>query len=716
MTERTKPMHWLSRVAERAGLPGTDGIPIDPSSPIEKSWKAVGDTCGVGERELATLVANAFRLELADFNTAEAHAIKLVPDSLAKKYQVFPLREDDRHIVVATCDPTNIEIEQALGFASGRTPIFRIATPSELHEAILHYYAPDQAVENLLTSVDAEIADSVRLVEVHKPEVEDTTELTAGPVVKLTNLVIQDAINQGASDVHIQPGTTGGNVRFRIDGVLRHYMQLPMPALSRVVSRIKIIGALDIADRLRPQDGRARIAIGNVNYDLRISTVPTRGSEKAVIRILDSEHSNTLDTIDMPDPERRRFEKLLSSREGIVVVTGPTGSGKTTTLYAALQYLATEDVNIMTVEDPVEYELAGLTQIQVETKQGVTFASALRAILRQDPDVILIGEIRDAETAQIAVQAALTGHLVLATLHTNDAIGAIRRFVDLGVDRSSIAETLRGATAQRLMRRVCKKCAEPVAGSMTPEEKMFSQTYGVAQTVRAVGCERCGDSGYQGRIPIVEMFTMSPTIEEMVVSGQTTTPLTAAAVQGGMRTLRSVALERVNQGVTTLQEVARVLGDADESPSGEVPEKAQTNSTMPPSDEEQEETPSIQVMVVDDDGVVRTVARALLEREGYVVTEAADGSEALALVSKGAKWDLMILDLDMPEVNGRQVLERVRSSVGTAATPVIVLTGSTDPSTEIELMEQGADDYIRKPIDPPRFAARVKAALRRASV
>ena len=296
------------------------------------------------------------------------------------------------------------------------------------------------------------------------PSLEDAA---SGPLVNLTNVILKEAVESGASDIHLQPMAHGGVIRYRIDGVLRNSGNMPLSVLTRVVSRIKIMAKLDIADRLRPQDGRAKVGFGDRQVDLRISTVPTRSAEKMVIRILDSEEAKGLEEVGIQEPELSHFRHLLTHREGIVVVTGPTGSGKTTSLYAALQHIHDENINIMTVEDPVEYELPGLTQIQVETKQGVTFAAALRAILRQDPDVVFVGEIRDLETAQIAAQASLTGHLVLSTLHTNDAAGTVGRFVDMGLDRPTLAETLRGALAQRLVRRICPLCSEPVDGDLT---------------------------------------------------------------------------------------------------------------------------------------------------------------------------------------------------------------------------------------------------------
>ena len=388
----------------------------------------------------------------------------------------------------------------------------------------------------------------------------------------------------------------------------------------------------------------------------------------------------------------------------------------------------------MTVEDPVEYEIPGLTQIQVELKQGVTFASALRAVLRQDPDVIFVGEIRDQETAEIAAQASLTGHLVLATLHTNDAIGSIRRFIDLGLDPTAVVETLRGAFAQRLVRRVCPHCAEPALDSLTVVEERLQERYECPVTIRAQGCDRCVDQGYFGRIPVTEFLTPSQDLIRLILDDAPPFELQNQAVGEGMRTLTESALARVQAGETTLEEVERVVGATDQpqektasrSSVGHAAASIDTGGASPGnagarpvehSSENGEFDPEFgppHVLLVDDDAAIRLIARAILEKLDYRVSEAADGSEALARLAKGELFNLMVLDLDMPLLGGREVLRAVRQSLATAGLPVVVLTGTPDPDAEVELMEEGADDYIRKPIDPPRFQSRIKAAVRRA--
>ena len=621
-------MHWLAAAAARAGLKGADVLVIPGDTGVVDAWEIASRTLGVSPPDLAKTLAPTFGLAEADFDKAAPRALTLLPERIARKYHVFPLREDERHLVVATADPTNIEVEHAIGFAAGRRPVFELATPAAIEEALFAAYNADRGMEQLLSSVDEQIADAVRVVEELEPETVLASEVDSAPVVKLTNLVLRDAIQQNASDIHIEPGAKGGTVRFRVDGVMRQYMQLPMLALNRVVSRIKVLGKLDIADRIRPQDGRSRVAVEGRYIDLRISTVPTREAEKAVIRILRPENTRKLDEVGITPRELARLRQLLNCRDGIVIVTGPTGSGKTTTLYSAIRELATGQVNISTVEDPVEYELPGITQIQVDTKRGITFANSLRALLRQDPDVIFVGEIRDAETAQIAAQAAMTGHLVLATLHTNDAMSSVARLLDLGLDRQTIATTLRGVLAQRLIRRVCPDCAQPLIGALTEEEEMLGARYGVLPLSRAVGCKRCGNSGYRGRLPLIEVAVITPALADMIAGGTTAHALQRAAVAQGMAPLRDVAVARVRRGETTLQEVERVIGDQIED---------QPQESGPPA-----------ILVVNADPAWRRMARALLEGGGFRVVEAVDASQAMQLMGTQEDFALMVTDLMMP--------------------------------------------------------------------
>jgi len=622
-------MHWLAAAARRAALKGAEAVVIPAESSLADAWDVAARTLGLSSDELTKVIAPVLGLAAAELDNVDARALAFIPERIARQYQVFPLEEDKRALVVATADPTNIDLEQAVGFAAGRRIQLRLASPNAIAAAQLQAYGTDAVIEQLLSSVDEQVAEAVRLVDDLEPEQVASAEIDAAPVVKLTNLILRDAVAQGASDIHIEPGVRIGVVRFRVDGVLRRYMHLPMTALHRVVSRIKVLGKLDIADRIRPQDGRSKVVIEGRHIDLRISTVCTRDAEKAVIRILRPENTRKLDEIGITPAELARLRQLLGCRDGIVIVTGPTGSGKTTTLYSAIREIATGEINVSTVEDPVEYELAGITQIQIDPKRGITFANSLRALLRQDPDVIFVGEIRDRETAEIAAHAAMTGHLVLATLHTNDAISTIARLADLGLDRQTIAATLRGTLAQRLVRRLCTSCAQPVNGNLNHEEEALAQRYGTIPQWRAAGCKRCGNSGYRGRLPVVEVAIVTSALAEMIATGVTTQMLQRAAMGQGMQTMRELALAQVRAGLTTLQEVQRVVGDV-------------------VADGARAESDAAAILVVNADANWRRMARALLEGVGFHVTEAVDAEEAIRLGRTGQMFTLTVTDMLMP--------------------------------------------------------------------
>jgi len=693
--------HWLFRVAERAGVQAADRPALTPSTSVRDAWSRVTKALGINDRQLATIVAGHFRLEVADLGAADRAAAESVPESVARKFHIFPIEQTDRQLIVATCDPTDLDAERSLAFASGRSVVFQVASPGEIRSALDGGFATDSALESLLEGLASgsnRQQEEVDFLEDQGPDSVSEEDAESGPVIQVTNLIIREAIEAGASDIHIEPGREKGKVRIRVDGVLRSHMELPMIAMNRVISRIKITGKLDITDRLRPQDGKARVRVRGQAYDLRISTLPAGGAEKCVIRILDSTQNQTLEDLQLPEYELKRFRELLKHREGVVLVTGPTGSGKTTTLYGALRELADGKVNIMTVEDPVEYDLPAITQTQVEKKQGMTFASALRAILRQDPDIILVGEIRDKETAETAAQAALTGHLVLATVHANDAVSAVARLADLGLQHSTVATALRGALAQRLLRQVCPACAEPVRGSFTEEEERLRKAYETDPVVRAVGCSECGFTGYRGRLPVQEVMIFDTRIQEAIELRKGHATLQRLAIQGGMRTLKDVAVDWVTQGRTTLVEVERVIGQ------------------MQDHEEAEERKGPPRILIVDDEEEARLMMSTLLQGEGFEVRTVEDGQKAKDILSHDPDWSLLILDLLMPRMDGRELLRWIRGAVDTMAIPVLVRTGKEGEEAEAEILEAGADDYLTKEMQANRFLARVRAILRRSAL
>jgi Tfp pilus assembly pilus retraction ATPase PilT/CheY-like chemotaxis protein len=512
---------------------------------------------------------------------------------------------------------------------------------------------------------------------------------------------------------------------------------------------------MDIADRLRPQDGRCRVAVNGNPVDLRISTLPASLGEKAVIRILNTKATIlSLDALGFLAEERATVAKLLDNKEGILLVTGPTGSGKTTSLYAALRQVQGEGVNIVTVEDPVEYRLgSNIVQVQVHEKAGLTFATALRSILRQDPDVVLIGEIRDTETAQIAVQASLTGHLVLSTLHTNDAPNTVTRLVDMGMEAYKIASALRGIIAQRLLRRLCPHCRVRQTDPLPERVRKYLPSTG--ELYQAVGCNECAQTGYRGRFAILEIMTMTPELERLIGRGANADQIATEARSSGMRTLFDSGLRHVLSGETSVDELLRVTEPPreDEPKSkpaapGRGPEMRREDDhadgrsapaavaaarpdrisvpnlelgaafelleDLPPSRAELTRKGAM-VLLVDDEDQLRRVMRDLLQRQGYTVVEARDGAQALDEVDRHAP-DIVILDLNLPGVDGYSVLSQLRSRQATRQLPVIVLTAKGDEDNEVRVLELGADDFLTKPFRAKALAARLESALSRRRV
>jgi type II secretory ATPase GspE/PulE/Tfp pilus assembly ATPase PilB-like protein/8-oxo-dGTP pyrophosphatase MutT (NUDIX family) len=486
----------------------------------------------IGDDELTAAAASQLSLPVADLSVVSPDAISLVGERWARQYRILPLGTGPGWLEIATADPHDLDCERSLGFATGRRIRFALASPEPLERRI------DEAYRGLL---------AVNAGEIHAPptsveHLTSETEVAPGAsgeedqetnVVRILDRILADGVKARASDIHVEPEEQGIVVRHRLDGMLTNVRVISRSVAPALASRVKIISGLDIADRLRPQDGRARVAVNGQPVDLRISTLPASHGEKIVIRILDTRASiPSLDRMGFLEEELARIRLLLSSREGIMLVTGPTGSGKTTTLYAALAEIKAQGVNIVTVEDPIEYRIPGIVQVQVHERAGLTFGAALRSIMRQDPDVILVGEIRDRETAEIAIQASLTGHLVLSTLHTNDAASAVTRLMDIGVAPHKIATAVKGVLAQRLVRRRCTSCS--------------------------AGCGECSGTGFRGRLPVLESLIVTPEIERCIASGESSDRLSELARKGGMRSLWERGLEHVARGDTTVPELLRI--------------------------------------------------------------------------------------------------------------------------------------------------------------
>ena len=491
--------------------------------------------------------------------------LDLIPRDLAKAHKLVPIARVDKKLYVAMADPTNVLAVDDLKRRVQMEIMPMIATERAVGEALSGVHAAGQNMSDVLKQVAEEAAGEVE-VQSQKREDIDLDRLANdsedAPVIKIVNLILAQAIKEKASDIHLEPFQKTLKLRYRIDGELIQAESPPKALQLVITSRIKILAGLNIAERRVPQDGRFRIKVMGKEVDLRISILPTSHGEKVVIRILDkSALAGSVDTMGMDDETVRRFRKAIDAPHGMILVTGPTGSGKTTTLYSVLQELNSPQYNIVTVEDPIEYELMGVNQVAARPDIGLDFASALRSILRQDPDIVMVGEIRDNETADIAVKAALTGHQVLSTLHTNDAAGAIARLDDMGIEPFLIASSVIMACAQRLVRRVCINCRE----EFVPEPEMFERL-GMEPTAGAVfyhgvGCDRCKNRGYSGRAAIIEALPVSEAIRRLIIKRASAAVIKNQAITEGMKTLRMVGIDKALEGVTTLEEVWRVTAE-----------------------------------------------------------------------------------------------------------------------------------------------------------
>lgn len=520
----------------------------------------------VSERDLAEALSTQLKLPLvqpADYpDTPVTNGG--VSARFLKESRAIPLFEDEQGLTVAMANPTDDYVLAALRLATGKAVWPRVAMPSEWEAAFERLYGSGR-------SAMGQIVDSIGLADnlTDEEQIQHLKDLASeAPVIRLVNLMTARAVESRASDIHIEPFENRLKIRYRVDGVLREVESPPSRLSAAVISRIKIMAKLNIAERRLPQDGRIQLRAQGKEIDLRVSTVPTLWGESVVMRILDKA-SVVLDFAKLGFSSRtlKRFLDVLHQPHGIILVTGPTGSGKTTTLYTALQTINTPERKILTVEDPVEYQLEGVNQIQVKAQINLTFANALRAIVRQDPDVIMIGEMRDVETAGIAVQSALTGHLVLSTLHTNDAAGSITRLLDMGVEDYLLTSTINGILAQRLVRLLCTQCRQPYPAlpELADELRLHRFSDGRDITLyKPVGCEQCGGTGYRGRAAIMEFLVMSDSLRRMVLKHADAGELQAAAQKEGMDTMYEDGLRKAVAGLTTIEEVLRVTSQQEQ--------------------------------------------------------------------------------------------------------------------------------------------------------
>ncbi len=720
------------------------------------------------------------RVRLASL-TLDPEAAKLISEKIALKYECLPLKIEGKTLLMAMANPADCDAIQDVQFVSGHTVQPVVATRAEILDGIQEIYATDERMQDFLSKVTESrdvtiITPTPENVDLDQSESHSAAELA--PVVKMCNLIVREAIRCRASDVHLEPSLNCLHVRMRVDGVLREYIEVPKWLHHALVSRLKILASLDIAERRLPQDGRITVKSQNRSIDLRVSTLPTHFGEKVVLRFLGTLAIPELESMGLTAWQYNELTECLSQPQGLILLTGPTGSGKTTTLYSMINKRRSPEVNIVTVEDPIEYQLLGINQVQVNTKAGLTFAGSLRSILRQDPDVILVGEIRDLETAEIVFQAAVTGHLVMSTVHTSSSFSAVTRLLELGVDSFVMTSSLNMIVAQRLARRICENCKETYTPSPDLIKKCRLDDPGMV-FYRGRGCSECGKTGYAGRIGIFEILRMTNTLKDLVRQKASDTALRRAATVARTQTLLEDGLAKVRQGLTNPEELLRVVElEAEErhpcpqcgalihldykscpycafslrnqrpscgqdlkkewkvcpycssaitGPSAPA-DSGKTNRMGPKelqaSTLEQPQHPRVpaalppvmkpRILVADDDpGILKVVEKALQNLDLDVdVFLAADGAKVLEMIeSKGA--DLVILDVNMPKVDGFEVCDRLRKDLKTAFMPILMLTANTDQQSRTEGYLVGTDDYMNKPFTLSDFLARVTRLLRR---
>lgn len=653
---------------------------------------------------------------------------RIFDSALCWRRKFVPLWATDTTVYVVFANPMDYDAMEKVKFLTGKAVTAFLGLESEI-ESLLnrHYPRTDFSSDECPANVEV-LGES--------EEEYDVGKSSNPPIIKMVNKIISDAYTARASDIHLEPTQYSLDVRFRIDGVMHFVTDVPKRLQPYLLSRVKIMAGLDIAERRKPQDGRIRVRVNNSSLDLRVSTVPASYGEKIVMRLLIGEDGiMTMSSLGVPELARKRFERVLKQKGKMLLVTGPTGSGKTTTLYAAIHTIRDGSKNIETVEDPIELRIAGVNQIQVNEDAGVTFSSALRSILRQDPDVIMIGEIRDEETGRIALQAAQTGHLVLSTLHTNDALSAVTRLQHLGLEPYIIASSVAGVMAQRLVRSLCPHCRQHLEeGEIAHwQDVPVLKEFDFSKTFRPAGCAHCSYTGYYGRVGIYSYLDICDDVASAIGRGESETELKKIAIDRGFVTIEAAALELLSTGLTSLEEVGPYLkgpsgvsvttglmaiAEAADNISEEVMQPVMgielSVSSARTISSDTSLTKSIgksRLLLVEDDQNVRDVYRLLFEREMFAVETAVNGLDGLEKVFASPP-DIIVCDLMMPVMDGREFLQRLRSRPVTENIPVIFLTAVSTEKNEIDLLSLGASDFVAKDASPKILISRVLRLLR----
>ena len=708
------------------------------------------------ERDIAMGLARMLGLDTSELTNADVstQVARMLPRAVAERLSVIPVTLDGEVLTLAMSDPTNIvALDDVRLYTKVRSIRVIVATATAINSHLNRVWSLGESGDIVsLDGVEDDYAAS---------DDDETATVDDAPVVRLVHEILTDATRAAASDIHLEPERDGLRVRYRVDGLLRDVMTIPRAARSALTSRVKIVSGLDIAERRRPQDGRTKLEVDGRYIDARVSTLPTMHGEKVVVRLLNrTEGVVPLARVGLSDEHLEAFLETLVAPQGLILVTGPTGSGKTSTLYAAVTQLRTPDRNLVSLEDPIEIELPGVTQVQVRERAGMTFAKGLRSILRQDPDVILVGEVRDQETAELALRASLTGHLVFTTLHTNDAASAITRLVDMGVEPYLIASSLALVVAQRLVRVPCAICAAPYRPSPRTLE-LLGMTPADIETHtlrRGAGCDTCGTTGYRGRTAIFELLPVDAAVRAALTASPTEATIRSAARAAGASSLRTDGIAKALRGDTTLEEVLRVT----QADAGSVqrcghcrrivepgmaycpwcaaptvldvcgscsarlePEwrncpwcRTRVPSSdpvvlSPPPEPPVDGDRRRRVLAVDDDPSVTAMVSVALVDVADVVP-AATAEEALRICAL-EDVDMVVLDLHLPDLSGVEVTRLLRNDPRTTLLPLLLVTGSSDASLLDEARRAGVDDVIAKPVDPAELERLVARLLERTS-
>lgn len=658
---------------------------------------------------------------------------------------IAPLFEENNAVVTAVANPLALQEIRSAEFSIGKP--LRLVLTEEVK--ILRIFGERRGVTETIGS-NSESNEALETASPNEQEQpvgaegeQNGPDVNSAPVIKICNKIIADAIKAGASDIHVEPCAQHLEVRQRIDGKMRSVLEIPRRLQPNVITRLKLISGMDIAERRRPQDGRIRVRLADQAVDLRTSSIPTANGEKIVLRVLQGDNREfSFSALSMPEEIEAGVRRALKQRSRLLLTCGPTGSGKTTTLYTCLSTLNDGTINIETVENPIEMKIPGISQVQVNEAAGMTFASALRSILRQDPDVIMIGEIRDLETAEIAVQAAQTGHLVISTLHTNDAPSTITRLMNLGVPSHVLASSLAGVLAQRLVRKVCPHCSESYKPQGVVREVLSARGYSGEILKAGKGCAECNFVGYRGRTAIYSYLDIDEGLAALIEREAPVSEMLAHARRHGFRSLEESAAVLVTSRVSTYEEVQEYLVQAERQQSGRLEENAENfkapasipgnkaspitrknaiplQSAAPASIPAGQATPQQQpasafvkpkVLIIDDDPDIRTVFSMVLARELFDVVEATNGQEGLERVYTD-RPSLILCDLMMPHMDGRDFLVRLRANPSTRDIPVVILTAANSETNEISLLELGARDFISKGSSAAIISTRLRRVL-----